>query len=129
VSQFIHANEQNKSLICECEMVSRGEIEYALKYLNVDNLVDLRRRTRLGMGPCQGEVCAYRAAGLFEEYGSKTGAESARLLKSFMQERWKGLRPVFWGDALREIEFTYWVYEELFGSGDILDDSENINEI
>lgn len=35
-------------------MVTAGEIEYALRELDVDNLVDLRRRTRLGMGPCQG---------------------------------------------------------------------------
>ena len=38
-------------------MVTAGEIEYALRELDVDNLVDLRRRTRLGMGPCQGS-CA-----------------------------------------------------------------------
>ena len=32
-------------------MVTAGEIEYALRELDVDNLVDLRRRTCLGMGP------------------------------------------------------------------------------
>ena len=43
-------------LICECEMVTAGEIDTCAS-LDVDNLVDLRRRTRLGMGPCQGS-CA-----------------------------------------------------------------------
>ena len=52
-----------RSLVCECEEVSVGEVEYALNELDVNNLVDLRRRTRVGMGTCQGELCACRAAG------------------------------------------------------------------
>ena len=31
----------------------------------------------------------------------------------------RGIKPVFWGDALREGEFTYWIYEGLFGVSDI----------
>lgn len=50
------------SLVCECEEVSVGEVKYALNELEVHNLVDLRRRTRVGMGTCQGELCACRAA-------------------------------------------------------------------
>lgn len=50
------------SLVCECEEVSVGEVKYALNELDVNNLVDLRRRTRVGMGTCQGELCACRAA-------------------------------------------------------------------
>ena len=38
-----------RSLVCECEEVSVGEVEYALNELDVNNLVDLRRRTRVGM--------------------------------------------------------------------------------
>ena len=58
-----------RSLVCECEEVSVGEVEYALNELDVNNLVDLRRRTRVGMGTCQGELCACRAAGLMAEAG------------------------------------------------------------
>ncbi|MGL5586865.1 MAG: anaerobic glycerol-3-phosphate dehydrogenase subunit A, partial [Aeromonas veronii] len=36
----------------------------------------------------------------------------------FLEERYKGTRPVLWGDALREAEFTYWIYEGLFGLGE-----------
>lgn len=35
------------SLVCECEEVSVGEVKYALNELEVHNLVDLRRRTRV----------------------------------------------------------------------------------
>lgn len=116
---FLSEHPKSQSIVCECEMVTTGEIEYAIKKLDVRNLVDLRRRTRLGMGPCQGELCAYRGASLLQEYGDLTGNELALLLNDFLEERWKGIKPIFWGDALREAEFSYWIYEGLFGCGDI----------
>jgi glycerol-3-phosphate dehydrogenase len=36
-------------------------------------------------------------------------------LSEFLNERWKGVQPVAWGDALRESEFTRWVYLGLCG--------------
>ncbi|PXV53365.1 anaerobic glycerol-3-phosphate dehydrogenase subunit A [Aeromonas veronii] len=118
VIAFFRDNPKANALICECEMVTAGEIEYALRELDVDNLIDLRRRTRLGMGPCQGELCAYRAAGLMQEYGKADGRQACVMLRQFLEERYKGTRPVLWGDALREAEFTYWIYEGLFGLGE-----------
>ncbi|KLV08865.1 glycerol-3-phosphate dehydrogenase [Photobacterium aquae] len=122
--KFLSNNLKSQAVICECEMVTCGEVEYAIKDLNVHNLVDLRRRTRIGMGPCQGELCSYRAAGLFSEYGNKSGNEASHLLEDFLEERWKGIKPVFWGDALREGEFTYWIYEGLFGVSDLPDNQQ-----
>lgn len=113
---FLTDDVKSQAIICECEMVTAGEIEYAIKQLDVNNLVDLRRRTRLGMGPCQGELCSYRAASLFNEYGNVSGQQSSQLLVEFLEERWKGIKPIFWGDALREAEFSYWIYESLFGA-------------
>ena len=49
-------------LVCECEQVSVSEVDAALKHLDVHTLTDLRRRTRVGMGTCQGELCSCRAA-------------------------------------------------------------------
>lgn len=115
VIAFFQDNPRANALICECEMVTAGEIAYALRELAVDNLVDLRRRTRLGMGPCQGELCAYRAAGLMHEYGKADGQGACQMLRDFLEERFQGVRPVLWGDALRETEFTHWIYQGLCG--------------
>ncbi|HFQ5379280.1 TPA: anaerobic glycerol-3-phosphate dehydrogenase subunit A [Vibrio vulnificus] len=125
--QFLKDDDESQTVICECEMVTKGEIEYAIKQLDVSNLVDLRRRTRLGMGPCQGELCSYRAASLFSQYGHLDGTVSANLLTEFLEERWKGVKPIFWGDALRESEFSYWIYEGLFGASELptVADEEN----
>ncbi len=120
VRNILKKDKKNYRIICECEMVTEGEVEYALKNLNVKDIVDLRRRTRIGMGPCQGELCAYRAAGLFKELGpGNQSVKSSQLLRDFLEERWKGIKPVLWGDSLREAEFTYWIYQGLFGLGDI----------
>ncbi|WP_108823506.1 anaerobic glycerol-3-phosphate dehydrogenase subunit A [Dysgonomonas sp. Marseille-P4361] len=103
------------SLVCECEGVSVGEVKFALDELNVKSLVDLRRRTRVGMGTCQGELCACRAAGLLESSGKFCVKRAKEDLMSFMNERWKGVYPIAWGDTLREGEYTTWVYESVCG--------------
>ena len=102
------------SLVCECEEVSVSEVDAAIEHMDVDNLVDLRRRTRVGMGTCQGELCACRAAGRLAKAQGCT-AKARKDLKSFINERWKGMYPVSWGETLRESAYTQWVYSEVLG--------------
>ncbi len=104
-------------LICECEMVTAREVKYALEKLHVTDIIDLRRRTRIGMGPCQGLLCAYRCAGAFIDYRQTSGEEATAMLIDFLEERWKGIKPVLWGDTLREAEFAYWIFQGIFGAG------------
>lgn len=105
----------DNSLVCECEGVSVGEVKYALNELDIHNLVDLRRRTRVGMGTCQGELCACRAAGLMTGLTGYCTAKAREDLASFLNERWKGMAPIAWGDTLRESEYTAWIYESVCG--------------
>lgn len=48
--------------LCECEQVLAAEVEYAVRKEWVTSLADLRRRTRLGNGSCQGCRCLRNAA-------------------------------------------------------------------
>lgn len=105
----------HRSVVCECEAVTAGEVEYAVENLAVNNLLDLRRRTRVGMGTCQGELCACRASGLLQRFNVTTSTQSLAQLSNFLNERWKGVQPIAWGDALRESELTRWVYQGLCG--------------
>ncbi|PJG83688.1 anaerobic glycerol-3-phosphate dehydrogenase subunit A [Caviibacterium pharyngocola] len=107
------------SLVCECEAVTAGEVRYAVDELKVNNLVDLRRRTRVGMGTCQAELCACRAAGLMSRFKVATPRQSTLQLASFMEERWRGIEPIAWGDAIREAEFSSWIYYGLLGLNDV----------
>ncbi|GKX59386.1 anaerobic glycerol-3-phosphate dehydrogenase subunit A [Leminorella grimontii] len=123
-TQLISNGRLDNSLVCECEAVTAGEVRYAVESLNVNNLIDLRRRTRVGMGTCQGELCACRAAGLLNRFKVTTPQQSLTQLSTFLNERWKGVRPIAWGDALRESEFTSWVYQGLCG----LDPSSSVEK-
>lgn len=104
----------NESLVCECEEVSVGEIRYAINQLHANNLVNLRRRTRLGMGTCQGCLCACRAASIL---GNELNDRPRALcdLASFLNERWKGMLPVGWGQTLVEAQFSSWLYQGMCG--------------
>ena len=107
-------DDYETSLVCECEEVSVGEVKYAVNELDVHNLVDLRRRTRVGMGTCQGELCACRAAGLLAD-AHKCTDRAKKDLADFVNERWKGMYPICWGDTLRESEYSQWIYSGVCG--------------
>ena len=105
------SGKDDSTLVCECEHVTLGELRYAVSNLGVTNLSDLRRRTRIGMGTCQGTYCIYKAAAaLAEVLGVPEKAEE--FAQEYLNERWKGMCPVAWGDTLREMEFMQKVYKE-----------------
>jgi glycerol-3-phosphate dehydrogenase len=105
------ANLQNDQLVCECELISRGRLEEALQRRATDNLDDIRRYVRLGMGPCQGGFCIYRATGILHGLeGIGTERANGALLE-FVNERWKGAWPILYGDQLRQARFDEWVFQ------------------
>lgn len=105
--------DTDDTAVCECEQVSLGETKYAIEHLDVNNLINLRRRTRLGMGTCQGSICACRAsAELARHFGSGLALGD---LASFVNERWKGMMPVAWGQTLVEANFSEWIYQGVCG--------------
>ncbi len=98
---------------CECEMVTRRDLEAALQSPDVAELDDVRRDLRLGMGPCQAGFCGYRAAALAASLGRVDSPD--RWLADFACERWRGMRPVAWGQSLRQLELDRRLYLELLG--------------
>ena len=103
-------NQEKNEIVCECEMVTLSEIKYvagddASYYLN-----DIRLRTRLGMGTCQGTFCSLRAIAALENENIEMKLKPTDNIKNFLQERWNGLRPALWGGQLREAELTRAIY-------------------
>lgn len=107
------ADELDEALVCECEGVSVAEVNYAVNSQHVNNMIDLRRRTRMGMGTCQGQLCSCRAAGLLCQ--GNNADKAAADLADFIDERWKGMKPVAWGATLNEAQLITIVYEDLCG--------------
>ena len=81
----------DEQLICECELVRRGRLEDEISRRTAPSLDDIRRALRLGMGPCQGGFCTYRATGILHQSKNLSAAEVDRALLEFLQERWKGV--------------------------------------
>ncbi len=123
VEDMDFGRSSNAALVCECERVSVAEVRYAIESLDVVRLNDLRRRTRIGMGTCQGHICAMRAAGILAD---KTGehTEAIRDVARFVEERWRGVRPVAWGESLVEAQFTQWFYDGICGLGDFVENEK-----
>ena len=40
--------------------------------------------------------------------------DSNKILKGFLEERWKGIRPILWGTALKEEELIESIYKGIF---------------
>ncbi len=106
-------------LICECELITRGQIEQAAREhpdaVAAWVLDDLRRDLRLGMGPCQGGFCGYRAAAILNETAGLDAGQATRALADFAQRRWKGQRPLLWGQGLRQALLDEQIYRGVLG--------------
>ncbi|MGH2946578.1 MAG: anaerobic glycerol-3-phosphate dehydrogenase subunit GlpA [Solirubrobacteraceae bacterium] len=103
----------DEPLICECELIGRGKLEDAMRRRGTANLDDIRRTLRLGMGPCQGGFCIYRATGILHGVGRLDGRAATASLHGFLQERWKGVWPILYGDQLRQARLDDWIFQGL----------------
>jgi len=101
----------DEQLICECELVPRWKVEQAIERRATTNLDDIRRLLRLGMGPCQGGFCIYRAAGILHGLDHLDAEQADGALLQFLKERWKGIWPVLYGDQLRQARLDDWIFQ------------------
>jgi glycerol-3-phosphate dehydrogenase len=102
-----------EQILCECELVTRRTLADAIERRKTTNLDDIRRTLRLGMGPCQGGFCIYRATGILHSVENLDGPEANRSLLHFLQERWKGIYPILYGDQWRQARLDEWIFSGL----------------
>jgi glycerol-3-phosphate dehydrogenase len=126
----VERDQSYGELICECELVTRSQVGDAIAD-GLTELEDLRRKLRVGYGPCQAAFCAWRAAGMLAEAqgdGAATGAARATEaaaaagpgggplvgLERFLEERWRGQLPTIWGDQARQALLNHAIYRGIF---------------
>jgi glycerol-3-phosphate dehydrogenase len=98
-------------LVCECELIPRARLEETMRRRETTNLDDIRRSLRLGMGPCQGGFCIYRATGILHGVEQLDAVAANDSLRHFLQERWKGVWPILYGDQLRQARLDDWIFQ------------------
>ncbi|MDQ3993000.1 MAG: anaerobic glycerol-3-phosphate dehydrogenase subunit GlpA [Actinomycetota bacterium] len=102
---------RSEQIVCECELITRRKLEEAIDRRRTVNLDDIRRTLRLGMGPCQGGFCIYRATGILHARHGVDAETANGSLLSFLQERWKGVHPILYGDQLRQARLDDWIFQ------------------
>ena len=103
-----------EEIICECELITRSHLTNAIARGGRPNsLDDIRRRVRIAMGPCQGGFCIYRATGILHEFEELDHQAANSALLEFLQERWKGVQPILYGDQLRQARLDDWIFQGL----------------
>ena len=141
LAEHEQAGGGDADLVCECELVTRSMLEGFLDANWPCSLDDVRRGTRLGMGPCQGGFCAFRAAGIVAQRTADRGgvptagaptagdgegapAPSRELatatladqaVRDFLRERFKGIRPIASGRQLQELWMVSGIYWGVLG--------------
>jgi glycerol-3-phosphate dehydrogenase len=102
-------------LVCECELVTRAGVEAAIDQ-GTTELDDLRRKLRLGYGPCQAAFCGWRAAAILHERRPDEPDVPGNLAR-FMEERWRGQRVTVWGDGAVQALLNQAIYRGTFALG------------
>ncbi|MBF0105996.1 MAG: FAD-dependent oxidoreductase [Deltaproteobacteria bacterium] len=100
----IKASPELGGLICRCEPVTEAEIRYCLQNEGARTLSDIRRRTRLSMGPCQGTNCLLPGHAILSEIIDDSKNNAGGTLKDFMREWWFNRACVLSGDQLKQEE-------------------------
>ncbi len=68
-NRIIRKNPDYGTIVCRCEGITKGEIIDAMRVNPPARDLDgIKRRTRSGMGRCQGGFCSPVIAGLIAEY-------------------------------------------------------------
>lgn len=96
----IARNANYGEIVCRCETVTKAEILGALRSpLGVRDMDAIKRRTRAGMGRCQGGFCGMLLPGIIAEETGMPLAEitkfggGSRLFTSHNKDAWREERP------------------------------------
>ncbi len=128
---WLKANDPDDMILCECEGVPQSAVEDIVdappEGEKVMTLEAIALRSRAGKGPCQGSFCAMRIASYLhdrEYYRDRTGLHH---MKRFLNERFKGLRSIIWGQQMAQMELAEALHCGLIGLDRIDSDSGDVN--
>jgi glycerol-3-phosphate dehydrogenase len=99
--------------VCECESIEQADVAALIKDRGIRHLHDLRRRLRIGFGPCQGIFCGPRVAAMIAN--ESPGYPATTDLGKFWSERLKGSRHSAWGSQAKQILLSDLVYCQTLG--------------
>jgi glycerol-3-phosphate dehydrogenase len=98
--------DSDLAAVCQCEPVTEAELRHCIRHEGARTLDDLRRRTRLAMGGCQGTRCIVRAGEILAEELGLTPTQVLAQLLDLLQQRFRGKAPALAGISLAQEELN-----------------------
>jgi glycerol-3-phosphate dehydrogenase len=121
VIEAIESRPELAELACECELVTRAELEYVLgnsTSVAAQTISDVGRRTRLGFGPCQGTFCGYKAMLAGFQTHRWSASQAATEFSAYLHERWRGQSLIHQGKQVEQLKLSQELYGEAFHDED-----------
>ena len=109
------ATLQDEQLICECELIGRGAgSRSAMRRARHDEPRRHPPQPAARHGPVPGRLLHLpRDRASCTASSASTAREAAASLRDFLQERWKGVWPILYGDQLRQARLDDWIFQGL----------------
>ncbi len=117
-TQWIADPAEMGEILCECELVPKS---------NIEDIADLMRnqgqkptiksvalRSRIGKGPCQGGFCSLRVGAAMYDNDHLKDDEGIGNIRDFIENRWKGIRPIVRGVTASQVELQEAIHCGLF---------------
>jgi glycerol-3-phosphate dehydrogenase len=106
-------------LLCECEIVPTSVVNQIADSIKAEgdrpSLREVGQRSRVGKGPCQGSFCSLRLTAHMYDAGLLTADQGLGELRDFLNERWRGVHPLLWGQAVSQAELQEALHCGLYG--------------
>ncbi len=118
-------------ILCECEMVPQSAVDAIVQSApGAEKQMTLRAiavRSRVGKGSCQGSFCGFRVTSHLYDRDVVDSATGLHHMRDFLSERFKGTRPVLWGQQMPQVELAEAIHCGLMGLDQIggIDEGES----
>ena len=107
---WFHRADPTDTILCECEMVARSVVDKIVAAApgaeDHMSLKAIAQRSRIGKGACQGAFCAMRVTSHLYDAGIYDDRGGLAQMRAFIDERFRGIRPVAWGPQLPRMELA-----------------------
>lgn len=108
--QWFQRRDPADSILCECEVVPASAVDSIVSQApGAEPRMPLQAigvRSRIGKGSCQGSFCSIRVTSHLYDRGIYDSPAGLGHMRTFLEERFKGVRPVLWGEQVPQMELA-----------------------
>ncbi len=106
-------------ILCECEMVPQSAVNEVIKLApgaeDEMTVQAIGLRSRIGKGTCQGAFCSMRVTSHLYDQHIYNNRNGLRHMRDFVGGRYKGIKPILWGEQMPQFELAETMHCGLMG--------------